>query len=70
MAQHSMALQRILHIRMSYRRLAKLFTFRDLFSMTRILDCSDNHDRVDGWLGLVELSDTEELYLDYAGSCR
>lgn len=61
MAQQSMALQRILYMRMSYRRLAKLFTFRDLSPMTRIFDCSDNHDRVYGLLGLVELSDTEEL---------
>jgi hypothetical protein len=63
-----MALQRILHIRMSYRRPAKLFTFRDLFSMTRIFDCSDNHDRVYGLLGLVEPSDAEELHVDHTES--
>jgi hypothetical protein len=46
--------------------MGKLFTFRDLFSMTRIFDCSDDHDRVYGLLGLVELSDTEDLFIDYA----
>jgi hypothetical protein len=69
--QHGTALQRILQIRNSHHRtMGKLFTFRDLFSMTRIFDCSDDHDRVYGLLSLVELSDTEDLFIDYAEKCR
>ncbi|MCJ1385797.1 hypothetical protein MMC17_008921 [Xylographa soralifera] len=60
------AVRRLLQIGHSYRASnRRLFSFPELFHLTRLFKCSDDHDRIYGILGLVDQQDRDILFIDY-----
>jgi hypothetical protein len=68
-SQDAEAVRQLLQIGHSYAALNRRpLAFPDLFHKTRHFECSNDHDRIYGVLGLVDQQDRDNLYLGYTAS--